>query len=75
MVRDVRPSRGQWTDDDELAAEIELYGDLVVAASESEGNLTMGEIDRVLKVVRAGAWQQSPVVPAGPGCADSSGLA
>ena len=37
-------------DDDELAAEIELYGDLVVAASEADGELPQGEIDRLLGV-------------------------
>ena len=34
--------------DDDLADEIVLYGDLVVAASESERNLTLPEIDKVL---------------------------
>jgi hypothetical protein len=37
-------------DDDELAAEIEMYGDLVVAASESEGELSLTEIDQLLGV-------------------------
>lgn len=36
--------------DDELADEIELYGDLVVAASEAEGDLTQPQIDRLLGV-------------------------
>lgn len=31
-----------------LAAEIELYADVVVAASESDGPLPEGELDRVL---------------------------
>ena len=75
MVRDVRTPRGHWTDDDELAAEIELYGDLVVAASESDRDLTLSEIDRILKVVRVAPRQPPSVVPAGPGCAGSSGLA
>ena len=75
MVGDVRTSRGRWTDDDELAAEIELYGDLVVAASESDRTLTVSEIDRILKVVPVAPRQPPPVVPAGPGCAGSSGLA
>ena len=39
-------------DDDELAEEIELYGDLVVAASEAEGALSQEEIDRLLGVRR-----------------------
>jgi hypothetical protein len=34
--------------DDDLADEIVLYGDLVVAASESEERLTLPEIDKVL---------------------------
>jgi len=42
-------SRRHWADDGELAEEIELYGELVVAASESE-ELTQREIDRVLGV-------------------------
>jgi hypothetical protein len=37
-----------WADDDELAGEIELYGDLVVAASSQEEPMTSGEIDSVL---------------------------
>ena len=72
MVRDVRASRGHWTDDDDLAAEIELYGELVVAASESDRNLTLPEIDRILKVVRAAERQPPSAVPAGPGCTGSS---
>lgn len=37
--------------DDELAAEIEMYGELVVAASESPGDhLPQPEIDRLLGV-------------------------
>lgn len=34
--------------DDDLAAEIELYGELVVVASESDGPLTRIQLDRVL---------------------------
>ncbi|WP_432523240.1 hypothetical protein [Kineococcus sp. SYSU DK006] len=43
--------------DDTLAEEIELYADVVVAASESDGPLPEGELDRVLGVdeVRARA--------------------
>jgi hypothetical protein len=37
-------------DDDALAEEIELYGDLVVAASESDVALSTAEIDRLLGV-------------------------
>jgi hypothetical protein len=36
--------------DDELAEEIEMYGELVVAASESPGDLPQPEIDRLLGV-------------------------
>lgn len=42
--------RRSWAEDGELATEIELYGDLVVAASESESELTMPQIDRVLGI-------------------------
>lgn len=42
--------RRSWAEDGELATEIELYGDLVVAASESESELTLPQIDRVLGV-------------------------
>ena len=34
--------------DPELLAEIELYADVVIAASESEGPLTASRLDRVL---------------------------
>ncbi|MFP5345452.1 MAG: hypothetical protein ACLGIA_00260 [Actinomycetes bacterium] len=43
-------ARRHWTDDTVLADEIELYGELVVAASESERELTLPQIDRVLGV-------------------------
>lgn len=36
--------------DGELQAEIELVGDLVVAASSSDGHLSQNEIDRLLGV-------------------------
>ncbi len=36
--------------DEALAAEIELYGELVVAASESQRELSQTEIDRLLGV-------------------------
>lgn len=39
-------------DDDALAEEIEMYGDLVVAASESDETLPQEEIDRLLGVRR-----------------------
>jgi hypothetical protein len=36
--------------DPQALAEIELYGELVIAASASERPLTAGEIDRVLGI-------------------------
>jgi len=39
-----------WSDDGDLADEIQLYGDLVVAASESDRSLTVDEIDAALGV-------------------------
>ena len=52
--------RGHWADDGELADEIELYGDLVVAASESDEHLTQRQIDLVLGVDRQVAASRSP---------------
>ena len=43
-------ARRHWSEDDDLADEIELYGELVVAASESERDLTLPQIDKVLGV-------------------------
>ena len=40
--------------DDALAEEIELYAEVVVAASESEGPIPEGELDRVLGVEETG---------------------
>lgn len=51
--------RSRRLDDDALAEEIELYGDLVVAASEADGALPQAEIDRLLGLVHD--------APAGPG--------
>ncbi len=48
MERPSRPAAQAWSDDDELAGEIELYGDLVVAASSQESPLTPVEIDSAL---------------------------
>jgi hypothetical protein len=48
-----------WAEDGELATEIELYGDLVVAASESESELTLPQIDRVLRVDGAEGAEES----------------
>lgn len=42
--------RSRRLDDDALAEEIELYGDLVVAASEAGDVLPQAEIDRLLGV-------------------------
>ncbi|SDQ84475.1 hypothetical protein SAMN05428996_2865 [Quadrisphaera sp. DSM 44207] len=47
---DMEPRRR--LDDDELAEEIELYGDLVVAASEADEALPQEEIDRLLGIRR-----------------------
>jgi hypothetical protein len=47
------PQSGGELTDDTLQGEIELVGDLVVAASASERPLTEEEIDRVLGVQRA----------------------
>ena len=43
-------SRGDNLTDDELQSEIELVGDLVVAATSSDGPLPQDEIDRLLGV-------------------------
>ena len=48
------PNAGGELTDDALQGEIELVGELVVAASASDGPLTEEEIDRVLGVDRAG---------------------
>ena len=42
---------GENLTDDDLQAEIELVGDLVVAATSSTGPLTQDEIDRLLGVL------------------------
>lgn len=46
--------RGGWSDDGELADEITLYGDLVVAASETDRRLTVDEIDTALGLAAGG---------------------
>ena len=43
-------SRGDNLTDDDLQSEIELVGDLVVAATSSDGPLPQEEIDRLLGV-------------------------
>lgn len=42
--------RSRRLDDDVLAEEIELYGDLVVAATAADGTLPQDAIDRILGV-------------------------
>ncbi len=42
----------EWAQDGDLADEIVLYGDVVVAASESERVLTLHEIDTALGLGR-----------------------
>jgi hypothetical protein len=44
------PYQGESLTDDDLQSEIELVGDLVVAASSSEGPLSEAEIDRLLGI-------------------------
>lgn len=48
MERPPRERGETWADDDELYGEIELYGDLVVAASSQDEPLTSVEIDTAL---------------------------
>ena len=48
MERPAREPGGTWADDEDLAGEIELYGDLVVAASSQEEPMTSVEIDTAL---------------------------
>lgn len=61
--------RRSWAEDGDLATEIELYGDLVVAASESERDLTLPQIDRVLGVDGA---RERPVDSTASGDADDA---
>lgn len=53
-------TRRHWADDGDLADEIELYGELVVAASESEQELTQPQIDELLGVRQRDAVDQQP---------------
>jgi len=46
--QDVREQRYSWSNDGDLADEIRIYGDLVVAASESSGTLSVTQIDAAL---------------------------
>ena len=51
---DVREQRYSWSNDGDLADEIRIYGDLVVAASESDGTLSVTQIDAVLGLAEPG---------------------
>lgn len=65
--------RRHWADDGDLAEEIELYGDLVAAASESDEELTQRRIDQVLGVDQeSAAPASSPGADAGTGEAGTS---
>jgi hypothetical protein len=50
--------------DGDLQFEIELVGELVVAATSSDGPLSQDEIDRLLGVVPSGAGALPPATPA-----------
>jgi len=52
--------------DGELQSEIELVGDLVVAATSSDGPLPQNEIDRLLGVQDGQAKEPADEVEAGP---------
>ena len=56
--------------DDDLQSEIELVGDLVVAATGSDGPLPQSEIDRLLGVAHGGAAAPDPA-PSPPSHAPS----
>lgn len=49
--------------DPAVLAEIELYGDLVIAASASDGPLTQAQIDQALGVHRPPQPKQARVTP------------
>lgn len=55
MSSDVRGQRHSWSNDGDLADEIRIYGDLVVAASESDGTLSVTQIDAALGLATSGA--------------------
>ncbi|WP_109775389.1 hypothetical protein [Quadrisphaera granulorum] len=54
--------RSRRLDDDALAEEIELYGDLVVAASEAGDVLPQAEIDRLLGIAVSDAPESSSML-------------
>lgn len=54
-------------EDPQVLAEIELYGELVIAASGSEGMLSREEIDRALGLVpRSGGQEPGPSASSRP---------
>ncbi len=53
-ARPVVPSGDARLQDPQALAEIELYGELVIAASASDQPLSSDEIDRILGLERAG---------------------
>lgn len=55
MSSDVREQRYGWSNDGDLADEIRIYGDLMVAASESDGTLSVTQIDAALGLAITGA--------------------
>jgi len=68
------PHAGAELTDDALQGEIELVGDLVVAASSSEGPLSDEEIDAALGIRRDGSDQrQEPVADGGQDAASPGG--
>jgi hypothetical protein len=61
------PHAGAELTDDALQGEIELVGDLVVAASSSDGPLSDDEIDAALGISRDGSEQAPDEVPGAAG--------
>jgi hypothetical protein len=53
-------SSGENLTDDDLQSEIELVGDLVVAATSSTGPLTQEEIDQLLGITTEGNAESGP---------------
>ena len=63
-MTDTRQSTSGTLHDAALDAEIQLVGDLVVAATGSHGRLTQEQIDAALGVIEDASEQQT--APAGP---------
>ena len=61
---------GDFLTDGDLQFEIELVGELVVAATSSDGPLPQEEIDRLLGVVPSGAGAPAAAPPAGASSSD-----